>query len=176
MKIETNVTDEKNTNEAKAVLLTHIECISYAVEKVKECGDFYINIIDIARKGRLHVCTKHFDVAWYDVIAEVYDGTDYIPEFSYSANTPEELAVVVRKSGWVLWDKYGYNKQFSWPMQGQEPCCIAIEKAVLADPIVYQSFTAYFDREKLDNVRDKYGVDLYKECLTAVCDKYGFDS
>lgn len=160
----------------KAVLLTHIECIAYAVEKVKECGDFYINIIDIARKGRLHVCTKLLDVVWYDVIAEVFDGTDYIPAFSYSANSPDELAVVVRKSGRELWDKYGYCKQFSWPMHEQEPCCVTIEKAVLAEPVAHEQFMAYFDQKILDDVRDKYGVELYNECLNLVCLKYGFDS
>ena len=59
----------------------------------------------------------------------------------------------------------------------EDACYKAIMSARLETPIVYEPFTQYFDTEKLENVRDKYGYDLYISCLrdaTEVIEKYGF--
>ena len=159
----------------KVASMTHTEVVPYVVEKVKTDRDFYVNISDLHRKARLHVYIHRIvDVDWYDVKAEVFDGKDYVEKFGLSANSVADLAVIVRKAGWWLSDMYSYDKVFRQFLPGCVPCCLAIEKAVLDEPVVFGSFTVYFDREILENVRDKFGVDLYKECRKAVCEKYGF--
>ena len=54
-------------------------------------------------------------------------------------------------------------------------CYKEIEEAILENPIVYQPFTVYFDRKQLDDIRDKYGVDLFKKCYADVKKKHGFE-
>lgn len=44
-------------------------------------------------------------------------------------------------------------------------CYNAIMDAKLPQPVKYQPFTVYFDRDKLDEIRAHYGAELYKECL-----------
>ena len=58
---------------------------------------------------------------------------------------------------------------------GYVSCYKEIEGAILENPIVYQSFTVYFDGKQLDDIRDKYGVDLFKECCADVKKKHGFE-
>lgn len=58
---------------------------------------------------------------------------------------------------------------------GYVNCYKAIEGAILENPIVYQPFTVYFDRKQLDDIKDKYGADLFKECYTDVKKKHGFE-
>lgn len=49
---------------------------------------------------------------------------------------------------------------------GYWPCRNEIINAHLSTPHKYEPFTELFDIEKLDEIRNKYGVDLYKECYT----------
>ena len=58
---------------------------------------------------------------------------------------------------------------------GYVNCYKEIEGAILKNPIVYQPFTVYFDGKQLDDIRDKYGVDLFKECYADVKKKHGFE-
>ncbi len=51
---------------------------------------------------------------------------------------------------------------------GYWACRNEIINARLSTPHRYEPFTAFFDVEKLDEIRDKYGADLYKECYTDV--------
>lgn len=51
---------------------------------------------------------------------------------------------------------------------GYWPCYNAVVDALLENPHWYQPFAEYFDIDKLDQVRDTYGVDLYRECRNAV--------
>lgn len=48
---------------------------------------------------------------------------------------------------------------------GYTACYNAIMGAKLPQSVKYQPFTVCFDREKLDEIRDYYGADLYRECL-----------
>ena len=48
---------------------------------------------------------------------------------------------------------------------GYENCYRAIMAARLDRPHVCPSFTEYFDGSALDNIRDTYGVELYRVCL-----------
>ena len=48
---------------------------------------------------------------------------------------------------------------------GYVACYEAIEAALLETPKVYQAFTQYFDTDKLSEIRDTFGVDLYSECM-----------
>ena len=48
---------------------------------------------------------------------------------------------------------------------GYENCYNAIMAAKLDRPHVYPSFTEYFDAAALDDIRNAYGVDLYRVCL-----------
>lgn len=50
---------------------------------------------------------------------------------------------------------------------GYNACMGEILAARLAKPAGYGTFTVYFDRDKLDAICDKYGRDLYVECLKA---------
>ena len=43
-------------------------------------------------------------------------------------------------------------------------CRNEIIAAHLADPHRYEPFTELFDVSKLDAIRDKYGIALYREC------------
>ena len=47
---------------------------------------------------------------------------------------------------------------------GYWPCRNEIINAHLSTPHKYEPFTELFDTEKLDEIRDYYGADLYKEC------------
>lgn len=47
---------------------------------------------------------------------------------------------------------------------GYWPCRNEIIAAHLSTPHKYEPFTELFDVDQLDAVRDKYGVDLYREC------------
>ena len=47
---------------------------------------------------------------------------------------------------------------------GYWACRNEIVNAHLDTPHKYEPFTELFDTEKLDEIRDHYGVDLYKEC------------
>lgn len=47
---------------------------------------------------------------------------------------------------------------------GYWPCRNEIINAHLSTPHKYEPFTELFDTEKLDEIRDHYGADLYKEC------------
>ena len=49
---------------------------------------------------------------------------------------------------------------------GYWPCHNEIINAHLSAPHKYEPFTELFDTEKLDEIRSKYGADLYKECYT----------
>lgn len=49
---------------------------------------------------------------------------------------------------------------------GYWPCRNEIINAHLSTPHKYEPFTELFDIEKLDEIRNKYGADLYKECYT----------
>lgn len=49
---------------------------------------------------------------------------------------------------------------------GYWPCRNEIISAHLSTPHKYEPFTELFDTEKLGEIRDKYGVDLYKECYS----------
>lgn len=58
-----------------------------------------------------------------------------------------------------------------------DACYKEIMQAKLDAPKIYECMTVYFDTEKLENVRDKYGYDLYISCLrdaTEVIERYGF--
>lgn len=48
---------------------------------------------------------------------------------------------------------------------GYDSCYKAIMSAKLDKPIYCPGFTIWFDGELLTEIRDLYGVDLYKECL-----------
>ena len=48
---------------------------------------------------------------------------------------------------------------------GYIACYKAIEAALLEAPEVYQAFTQYFDTDKLSEIRDTFGFDLYSECM-----------
>lgn len=48
---------------------------------------------------------------------------------------------------------------------GYVACYAAIMAAKLSEPVKYQPFTVYFNRDELDKIRDHYGAELYKECL-----------
>lgn len=43
-------------------------------------------------------------------------------------------------------------------------CRNEINAAHLPTPHKYEPFTEFFDMDQLDAIRDKYGVDLYREC------------
>lgn len=43
-------------------------------------------------------------------------------------------------------------------------CHNEIVSAQLPSPHEYGTFTEFFDTRKLDEIRDKYGVDLYAAC------------
>lgn len=47
---------------------------------------------------------------------------------------------------------------------GYWPCRNEIINAHLSTPHKYEPFTELFDVDQLDAIRDKYGVDLYREC------------
>ena len=47
---------------------------------------------------------------------------------------------------------------------GYWPCRNEIIAARLSTPHKYEPFTELFDVDQLDAIRDKYGVDLYREC------------
>ena len=47
---------------------------------------------------------------------------------------------------------------------GYWACRNEIVNAHLDTPHKYEPFTELFDTEKLDEIRDRYGADLYKEC------------
>jgi len=47
----------------------------------------------------------------------------------------------------------------------EDACYKAIMSTRLETPIVYEPFTQYFDADKLENVRDTFGYDLYIKCL-----------
>lgn len=47
---------------------------------------------------------------------------------------------------------------------GYWPCRNEIISARLSTPHKYEPFTEFFDVEQLDNIRDKYGVDIYRIC------------
>ena len=49
---------------------------------------------------------------------------------------------------------------------GYWPCRNEIINAHLIAPHKYEPFTEFFDAEKLAEIRDKYGADLYKECYS----------
>ena len=51
---------------------------------------------------------------------------------------------------------------------GYWACRNEIIAAHPAAPHRYEPFTELFDVSKLDAIRDKYGVDLYRECCTDV--------
>lgn len=51
---------------------------------------------------------------------------------------------------------------------GHWECRNEIIAARLPTPHKYESFTEFFDVDKLDAIRDKYGVDLYRECYADV--------
>lgn len=51
---------------------------------------------------------------------------------------------------------------------GYWACRNAIIAAHLAAPHRYEPFTELFDVDQLDAIRDKYGVDLYRECFADV--------
>jgi hypothetical protein len=51
---------------------------------------------------------------------------------------------------------------------GYWECRNEIIAARLPTPHKYEPFTELFDVDKLDAIRDKYGVDLYRECYTDV--------
>ena len=48
---------------------------------------------------------------------------------------------------------------------GYYECYNAIMKAKLEKPIYCPLFTIWFDGEALTEIRDLYGLDLYKDCL-----------
>ena len=47
---------------------------------------------------------------------------------------------------------------------GYWSCRNEIINAHLSTPHKYEPFTELFDVDQLDAIRDKYGVDLYREC------------
>ena len=51
---------------------------------------------------------------------------------------------------------------------GYLACRSEIIAAHLAAPHRYEPFTELFDVDQLDAIRDKYGVDLYRECYADV--------
>ena len=51
---------------------------------------------------------------------------------------------------------------------GYRECRNEIIAARLPTPHKYEPFTALFNVDKLDAIRDKYGVDLYRKCLADV--------
>lgn len=51
---------------------------------------------------------------------------------------------------------------------GYWACRNEIASAQFSTPLTFEPFTEYFDTEKLDEIRDKYGADLYKECYADV--------
>lgn len=51
---------------------------------------------------------------------------------------------------------------------GYWECRNEISAARLPTPHKYEPFTEFFDVDKLDAIRDKYGVDLYRECYADV--------
>lgn len=51
---------------------------------------------------------------------------------------------------------------------GYWECRNEIIAARLPTPHKYEPFTELFDVDKLDAIRDKYGVDLYRKCLADV--------
>lgn len=51
---------------------------------------------------------------------------------------------------------------------GYWECRNEIIAARLPTPHKYEPFTKLFDMYKIDAIRDKYGVDLYRECLADV--------
>lgn len=51
---------------------------------------------------------------------------------------------------------------------GYWPCRSEIIAAHLSTPHKYEPFTELFDGDQLDAIRDKYGVDLYRECYADV--------
>lgn len=51
---------------------------------------------------------------------------------------------------------------------GYWECRNEISAARLPTPHKYEPFTELFDVDKLDAIRDKYGVDLYRECYAYV--------
>ena len=53
-------------------------------------------------------------------------------------------------------------------MHGYEACKNEIEDTILDNPIVYEPFTSYFDTKKLDDIKAKYGKDLFETCKADV--------
>lgn len=51
---------------------------------------------------------------------------------------------------------------------GYWACRNEITNAQLPTPHKCEPFTELFDTEKLDEIHDKYGADLYKECYADV--------
>lgn len=51
---------------------------------------------------------------------------------------------------------------------GYWACRNEIVSAQLPTPHEYGAFTEFFDVQKLDEIRDKYGVDLYTACYADV--------
>lgn len=51
---------------------------------------------------------------------------------------------------------------------GYWECRNEISAARLPTPHKYEPFTELFDVDKLDAIRDKYGVDLFRECYAYV--------
>lgn len=51
---------------------------------------------------------------------------------------------------------------------GYWECRNEIIAARLPTPHKYEPFTKLFDMDKIDAIRDKYGVDLYRKCLADV--------
>lgn len=45
--------------------------------------------------------------------------------------------------------------------QGYEKCRLEIENAILKEPVEYPNFTVYFDRDKLDNIKNKFGKYVF---------------
>lgn len=48
---------------------------------------------------------------------------------------------------------------------GYEACYAEIDASQLPTPHNYESFREYFDVAKLNEIRDKYGYPLYRDCL-----------
>ena len=57
-----------------------------------------------------------------------------------------------------------YFEEHNMKAAGYWPCRNEIIAAHLSTPHKYEPFTELFDVDQLDAVRDKYGVDLYREC------------
>jgi len=51
---------------------------------------------------------------------------------------------------------------------GYDECRKEVEKARLPEPIVFDPMIMIFDPKKLEDIRDKYGVDLYMAVMKDV--------